>query len=326
MLVPFCGISGRWKRLFCVFEQIYWKREMKKLKIGFIGAGRVGRALGLYFTHHGLIIAGYSSRTPASAKEAAALTGSKWFYHMEETAAASDVLFLTTPDHVLPEADKEAAALLQQHPAWRTKIWLHVSGAHSSACLAALSAAGCPVGSLHPLQSFGDPAVSAKMLEKTYFSTEGTPKALEAVERILKQTGAACSRIETDKKPLYHAGACVLSNYLVMLIDTGLQLMQAAGMDRETLFPAVMPLIDGTLENIREQGTVQALTGPIVRADYGTVAAHCRAVDHSLPQLAGWYRALALQTVNFAENGGRLGCEQAENFRKLLQGCGSNEQ
>jgi len=305
------GINGEW--------------EMRKLKIGFIGAGKVGQALGLYFVHHGLTLSGYSSRTAASAQEAAALTGGKWFYRMEDVAKESSVLFLTTPDHALPAVDEEAAALLSTHSDWQDKVWLHVSGAHASTCLACLSAAGCPVGSLHPLQSFGNPEISAEMLEKTHFSAEGTPKALQAVRQILGQTGGSCSKISTRDKPLYHTGACVISNYLVTLLDSGMRFMQAAGMDQDTLFEAVLPLIDGTLKNIREKGTLQALTGPIVRADYDTVAAHCRAIQHAMPQDAAWYRALAEKTVAFAEEGERLSHEQAETFRRILKGGGSNE-
>ena len=47
------------------------------MKIGFIGAGRVGFTLGKYFCEHGVEVAGYYSRNIQSAQEAAEFTNSQ---------------------------------------------------------------------------------------------------------------------------------------------------------------------------------------------------------------------------------------------------------
>ena len=65
--------------------------------IGFIGAGKVGTALGLYFKSHGLDISGYYSRTPASSVKAARLTGSKDFTAPEDLARSSRYCFYHRP-------------------------------------------------------------------------------------------------------------------------------------------------------------------------------------------------------------------------------------
>ena len=44
------------------------------MRIGFIGAGKVGFTLGKYFAVNGLDVAGYYSRNYKSAEEAAAFT------------------------------------------------------------------------------------------------------------------------------------------------------------------------------------------------------------------------------------------------------------
>ena len=53
------------------------------MKIGFIGAGKVGFSLGKYFAENGAELSGYYSRTESSAHEAAAFTGSKAFMSSE---------------------------------------------------------------------------------------------------------------------------------------------------------------------------------------------------------------------------------------------------
>ena len=65
------------------------------MKIGFIGAGKVGTALGDYFHKKGLILSGYASRSLQSAKEAAQFTNSIFYSTYEALIADSDIIFLT---------------------------------------------------------------------------------------------------------------------------------------------------------------------------------------------------------------------------------------
>ena len=49
------------------------------MKIGFIGAGKVGFTLGRYFSMDGIDVTGYYSRTSRSAMEAAEFTGTRFY-------------------------------------------------------------------------------------------------------------------------------------------------------------------------------------------------------------------------------------------------------
>ena len=68
------------------------------MKIGFIGAGKVGFSLGKYFTEKGINLSGYYSREPASSKDAAEFTSSSHYLVVSELIRDSDVIFLTVPD------------------------------------------------------------------------------------------------------------------------------------------------------------------------------------------------------------------------------------
>ena len=65
------------------------------MKIGFIGAGRVGFTLGKYFCEHGVEVAGYYSRNIQSAQEAAEFTHSRVYDVPAKLLEACDILFLT---------------------------------------------------------------------------------------------------------------------------------------------------------------------------------------------------------------------------------------
>lgn len=288
------------------------------VNIGFVGAGKVGKALGLYFQRHGLELSGYCSRSAASAAAAAALTGTKAFPDLESLAGASEVIFITVPDLAIGEIDAAAAALIGAGAIPAGQCWIHVSGALPSDCLTGLKAAGAPVGSMHPLQSFGEPAESAERLGNTLFSIEGTEQAADIMRRVLDKTGARVSEMTAAQKPLYHAGACVVSNYLVTLLESGIRFFEAAGIDRENVFDAIRPLIDSTLSNIREKGTVDALTGPIARGDYNTLNIHLQALERQLPSETAFYRVMAEKTIEMIA-GKRLTKQQEQNLLKTLE-------
>ena len=74
------------------------------MKIGFIGAGKVGFSLGKYFTEKGINLSGYYSREPASSKDAAEFTSSSHYLVVSELIRDSDVIFLTVPDAELYSA------------------------------------------------------------------------------------------------------------------------------------------------------------------------------------------------------------------------------
>lgn len=289
------------------------------MKIGFIGAGKVGKALGLYFKDHDLNLSGYYSRSIESARDAAALTESQEFSAIKAAVNSSDIIFITVPDQIIGDIDRKISALIHAHELSGQKIWFHVSGAHPSDCLAGIKAAGYAVGSMHPLESFGESAaITAKQLEKTWFAIEGTEEAVQAAIEILKITGGKYSRIEAENKPIYHAGACVVSNFLVTLMESGIKFFEAAGMEREISIQAIKPIVDATLSNVWTKGTVDALTGPIVRADFNTVQVHERAIKAQLPSEFDFYKAMALETVEMVERN-RLPREKAEKLRRILE-------
>jgi hypothetical protein len=116
-------------------------------------------------------------------------------------------------------------------------------------------------------------------LPRTFFSLEGQTDRLQLIERLLGRMGNPYFTISAHHKSLYHLSACILSNYLVTLMDAGLSALEHSGIDPRQGFQAMRPLIEGTLANIAEMGTARALTGPIARGDSGTIRTHLESLD-----------------------------------------------
>ena len=59
--------------------RVAFERKGDGMKIGFIGAGKVGFSLGRFFVQGGIPVTGYYSRHRESAVEAAAFTGTEQY-------------------------------------------------------------------------------------------------------------------------------------------------------------------------------------------------------------------------------------------------------
>ena len=68
------------------------------MKIGIIGAGRVGCSIGKYLRTKDIELAGYYDVDSVAAKEAAEFTRTESFDSLKQLADQSQIIFITTPD------------------------------------------------------------------------------------------------------------------------------------------------------------------------------------------------------------------------------------
>ncbi len=271
--------------------------ESDNMKIGFIGAGKVGTAFGMYLKQNGLTVYGYYSRTFESALMAAEFTGTKAEKELKDIVVNADILFITTNDN---EISRVCERLVNENLINEEKIIVHMSGAASSKILSRVKEKGCYIYSLHPLQAFADVNKAVNELKSTIFSLEGDEEKIDVIENILKTIGNTYFKITSDQKAIYHATACVVSNYLVTLIDYGLSLFQSIGIEKASGYKALYPLIEGTIKNIYELGTEKALTGPIARGDTATIHKHMEALKRSSSDFLELYKILGIETIDLA--------------------------
>ena len=285
------------------------------MKIGFIGAGKVGTALGIFFKQNSLTLSGYLSRSETSSQYAAKATDSAVFFDLPSLVTASEVIFITTGDDQISEVINQ---LLQTACLTGHHTLIHTSGALSTDLFDPLSASGCGLCSLHPIMSFSDPFTASQNLKQTVFTLEGNEQGLIAAQKILAITGNPYSVIDKGDKVRYHAAACILSNYLVTLIDSGFELLKTTGIAADEITRAFMPLITATLGNIERSGTVNTLTGPLVRGDENTIGKHIEALKTQAPEFLSLYQTMGLATIEMIKDK-RIDAKTYEHLESKLK-------
>jgi len=247
---------------------------MHGMKIGLIGAGKVGCSLGKYLADKGKTVTGFYSKSYVSAAQAAKFTSTDnlsvmAFHDMEELVALSDTLIITTPDD---EIGKVWDCMKEMSISER--IICHVSGSLSSDVFTGIKEKQAYGASVHPLLAFRDKFSSYEQLNSGFFTLEGDETALQVIETLLQELGNPYRIIERKEKAAYHCAASILSNDVLALMEIGFRQLQECGFTEKEARKAAGSLILGNVENILKNGTLSSMTGPVVRGDVSTVEKH----------------------------------------------------
>jgi predicted short-subunit dehydrogenase-like oxidoreductase (DUF2520 family) len=281
-------------------------------RIGIIGAGVVGTAVGVVLSQQGYEITGVYDVKSESTQQIVDRIACTTYSSPQEVSRSADILFITTSDTAIEGVVEELAV---SHAFHAGQVLIHMSGAQSSEVLDKAKQFGVRVLSVHPLQSFASTDMAIKNLPGSMFSIEGDKDAYDTAVCLVETLKGEYFFINRQAKPLYHAGACVVSNYLVTLIDFGVKFLESTGIPKNMATKALIPLIQGTVRNIENIGIPKALTGPIARGDLNTVLKHLDCLEEMAPDLMNLYSWLGYYTTRIALEKGTIDRNCMEEFQ-----------
>lgn len=240
------------------------------MKIGFIGAGKVGFSLGRFFVQGGIPVTGYWSRRRESAQEAALFTGTNHYDTLEALVQESDALFLTVPDGAISSVFERLRELEISG-----KQICHCSGALTAGeAFPGISRTGAHGYSIHPLFPISSKHTAYRELAGAFFCLENSGPHVPQWQALLRSLGPEVQIISGASKVRYHAACAISSNLMCALVQESLDLLETCGFSRRRALQAITPLMRSNLDHLIQDGPVQALTGPVERCDAATVAKH----------------------------------------------------
>lgn len=223
----------------------------------------------------------------------------------------ADVVLLTVPDDAI-------AAVAAGLRLYGGQALVHTSGLLPASILAPAIGAGSMAGAFHPLVAFADRDAAVAALRGATVALDAEEPLLGLLAEMAEALGAQPVRIPGLGKAAYHAAAVLAAGGLVGLLDGIAELGRAAGLDEAGALAIYGPLIRQSLDNAMTLGIDAALTGPFVRGDEGTVAAHLAAMADLAPDALALYRAVAERELRIAEARGALSISSAERLRTVL--------
>lgn len=278
-----------------------------RLAAGVIGVGRAGSALGAALARAGHPVVAAHAVSDTSRQRAAALLPDADLVDVEEVIARTDLVLLAVPDDALP-------ALAEQLPFTPGQFVIHCSGRYGVGILDPARTRGALPLALHPAMTLTGTSLDVERLSGAPFGVTSAEPLRMAAEALVVEMGGEPVWIPEEARPLYHASLAHSANHLITLVASAIEMLDQAGVDQPARL--LSPLLHASLDNALRMG-YPALTGPVVRGDAQTVAAHIAELSYD-PQLQAAYVALARLTADRALAEGLLRPQAAEGLLNAL--------
>lgn len=284
------------------------------MKLGVIGAGKVGVAIAYVLMRRGVSVSSVSSTRKEALEKARFYLGDSVKYSLDNRVPVeeSDVIAITTQDRKIAEVAKEIEMSFSD---LKGKLFFHTSGLKAKDALLGLKEKGGRIGSIHPLQTFADVESAISALPETFIFIESEENSREDLRRLARLIGKEVYEIASGNKIIYHSCAVFVSNLLCSLLFAGSKLAEKIGLTLDPFFP----LIDQTIRNVKEKGPISSLTGPVVRGDVETVSSHMDAL-RSLPSFLDVYRALSKFALEITRIRAEIDPKLIELLQSILEG------
>ncbi|MEO0097926.1 MAG: DUF2520 domain-containing protein [candidate division WOR-3 bacterium] len=245
-------------------------KNIKNLKIGFIGYGRVAKVFVSFLKKKGFKIKVISDKKMKN-------------FDNIKVAKNCDLIFVATPDKEIKKVYLEIEKYLKPN----TYLG-HFSGS-LPADLLNWQKRKKPIHlfSLHPILTFGNFKKAIKYLPKTYFAIEGTEKGKIIAKKIVKEISGKYFCLNKKDKPLYHL-MCTTTNFLFPILYFAFQIAKRLKIPQKSLYP----LIEATIENIFEKEIKKVITGPAARKEKNVINLHKKILKKYFPDYLKMYESL----------------------------------
>ncbi len=282
------------------------------LQIGFIGAGRLGKALAWSFAAAGLRVAAAASSNPASARVLAGRIEGCQALTAQAVVDACNLIFLTTPDSAISPACTSLG--------WRPGVSVvHCSGVTEVDALDAARDQGAFIGGFHPMQTFGDPAAAVASLPGSTITIEAEEPLNAVLVALAGQLNCRVNRLPPGMRARYHAAAGFTSQFINALFAEGARVWESWGATEADALQAMLPMARGTLASIQSAGIAGGMPGPVSRGDVGSVEKHVVALAALSEHTLNFYRTLCASTIALAVQRGSIDQTTAHRLREVLR-------
>lgn len=296
--------------------------KRNKDSIAIIGLGKVGTAIGYLLRQAGYVICALVDESPSAAQKAIPYTAADVHSIPSLATLKTDCFIITTVDDAIAGVCSQLSKAGVFKPG--NKV-IHMSGVGGLDLLNPAREKGAFAASIHPVQSFADIDGAINAIPGSVFGVTANDEIKIWCVKLVEDLKGVPFFIQDADKPLYHAAACMASNYLTTLLHIVVEMYKILGLKNEDIARAYLPLVKGTLTNIENKGPIQALTGPIARGDMGTVEKHLKVIEAKMPQYLDAYKELGRITADVGRLKGTISTSKAESIKELLKGGRTND-
>ena len=239
-------------------------------RIAIWGLGRVGTGFALALSD--LPISLYLFSTSEASRERASNLGLEVEASQDswaQKAQEADIIAFAWSDDAISKAIRTCTFEPRS-----TQLLVHFSGLLNADDLGETAALKA---SLHPLAACPTPRAAEMVFKNGPLVLEGSKDALARLEPLTQSLGADIHYLREGQKAPYHAGAVLGSNALIGLLHAALEEWNRAGLHNGEQL--ILSLAQSALDGAQTHGLRDGLTGPLKRADQGSIEKHLNTLE-----------------------------------------------
>lgn len=222
-----------------------------RLRVGVIGAGRVGVALGAALARAGHLPVAVTAVSDASLARAEAMLPGVPIREALDVVAEADLLLLAVPDDVLPGLVAGLAAADAFHPG---QVLLHTSARHGIGVLEPAAPHDVLPVAIHPAVALMGDSGDAERLSAALFAVT-TVKSLRPLgEALVIEMGGEPVWVEEEDRPAYAAALGAVRDGLEGVLGAAARVLADCGVANPAR--ALGPLVLTALEDALRTGSV----------------------------------------------------------------------
>lgn len=228
-------------------------------------------------------------------------------------------IFLAVPDAELPDVSEEVYRKLTEGSETDLALpaVIHFSGSKGLNVFGALQSCDLPLVAWHPMQSFPSEPADDRF-DDIVVGVTCNELGFDFADKLCELLGCRFFTIEEHERAAYHHASVLVSNFLPLLLELGVERLTEIGLDEENARKALIPLMSGMMRSLEADPTLNSATGPVVRGDIETVAGHINSEPNSDRETV--YRALNWLFIKRLNEKGTIDMNKLEDWLEFLSG------
>lgn len=279
--------------------------------IAIVGAGAMGSAIAMGAHRAGRNVTALASRHHDRARGLAKELGAVLVTEAADIIEHADVILLCVPD----DAIAAVAGTLKEVT---DKLIVHTAGAKGLTVLDVAAARGACTGSLHPVMVVAAGGRGHEALQGATAAIDGNDPACVWLTAFARDLQMEPVTIPAEHRALYHLSAAMVGGLMTGLLASAVDLWGVLGLDRSTAATAMGRMVQESGRNLERLGVPEAVMGPAIRGDVGTIEQHLQVLAIEAPQLVPLYRVLVERCLPYGQERGVLSDEHVQAITELL--------
>lgn len=224
-------------------------KSQSRLRVGVVGAGRVGTVLASALAGAGHLVSGVSASSQGNLDRIDALLPGVPVLGVAEVLSGADLVLVTIPAEQLESAIEGWASLGLFRPG---QLIIHTCAELGTDVFQPAARLGCIPLAIHPAMVFTGTSLDLARIRESYFAVTAPSVAIPIAEALVLEMGAEPVVVAEADRPTYAEGIEIARSFSALVVNQAIGLLES--IDISPARPMLATLVRSTVESALSEG------------------------------------------------------------------------